>query len=477
MTLSVSLSNALSGLSAASRAADLVSSNIANALTPGYGPRAPALSARALGGVAVEGVQRDVDPVLVADRRQADAARAGAEAERGFLSRLERLIGGPDDPGALSARVAEFEAALTSAAGDPASPQRLEASVMAAERLASGLRDAAEGVQAMRAEADGDIAGMVDRVNAGLARVQDLNSTIVANDARGRDTAGLLDRRQQAIDDLAELVPLREVARPGGAVALYTAGGAALLDGTAAEIGFDPSPIVTATLRAETGGLSGLTIDGRTPGPGAFDGGALESRFALRDDLAVSAQTGLDALARDLVARFGDDLPDASRAPGAPGLFTDAGAAFAPGAETGLAGRITVNDAVRPEAGGAAWRLRDGLGAADPGSAGDGSLLGAMRDALAERRAPVSDGFGPTPRGVGALAADLSAQVATRGQAAEARQSHAAARHSELVEAERSAGVDTDQEVQSLLLIEQTYGANARMIRAIDEMMDTLTRL
>ncbi|MFP4404809.1 flagellar basal body rod C-terminal domain-containing protein [Rhodosalinus sp.] len=31
--------------------------------------------------------------------------------------------------------------------------------------------------------------------------------------------------------------------------------------------------------------------------------------------------------------------------------------------------------------------------------------------------------------------------------------------------------------MQSLLVIEQLYGANARMIRTIDEMMDTLVRL
>ena len=39
MTLSGSLSSALSGLNAASRAAEIVSTNIANAMTEGYGRR------------------------------------------------------------------------------------------------------------------------------------------------------------------------------------------------------------------------------------------------------------------------------------------------------------------------------------------------------------------------------------------------------------------------------------------------------
>ncbi|RBI84645.1 flagellar hook-associated protein FlgK [Rhodosalinus halophilus] len=480
MSLSASLSNALSGLSAASRAAELVSSNISNALTPGYGPRSLQLSARAegaAGGVRVDGVMRDVDPVLISDRRRADAALGRATAEADYLARLENVLGTPDDPGALSARVAELETALLAAAGEPAAPQRLDAAVMAAERLASGLRNASSEVQAMRVEADTDIGRMVERMNAALARVHDLNSAVVAAGVRGEDTSGLLDQRQRAIDDLAELVPLRELARPGGAVALYTQGGATLLDGSPVEIGFARSGVITANMTAADGDLSGLTVDGRPVPVDRFAGGRLESRFLVRDDLAVSAQAGLDALARELIARFEDGLPDPTLAPGAPGLFTDAGAAFAAGAETGLAGRVEVNDAVRPETGGASWRLRDGLGAATPGPAGDGALLTAMQTAVAEARPPVAGGFGSVPRGVAALAADLAAQVSTRLVDAEARQSHAAAQHTEIALAERRLGVDTDSEMQRLMVIEQLYGANARMIRAIDEMMDTLTRL
>jgi flagellar hook-associated protein 1 FlgK len=100
-----------------------------------------------------------------------------------------------------------------------------------------------------------------------------------------------------------------------------------------------------------------------------------------------------------------------------------------------------------------------------------------MRLTLAEARAPASGGFGPAPRGLAALAADLAGQAAGRLQDAEARQSHAAARHAQFTASEARRGVDTDAEMQNLLIIEQLYGANARMVRAIDEMMDTLVRL
>jgi flagellar hook-associated protein 1 FlgK len=38
-------------------------------------------------------------------------------------------------------------------------------------------------------------------------------------------------------------------------------------------------------------------------------------------------------------------------------------------------------------------------------------------------------------------------------------------------------GVDTDAELQTLIVLERIYGANARMLRAIDEMLDQLMRI
>ena len=44
-----------------------------------------------------------------------------------------------------------------------------------------------------------------------------------------------------------------------------------------------------------------------------------------------------------------------------------------------------------------------------------------------------------------------------------------------LVEAQN--GIDTDQEMQELLLIEKNYAANAKVIQAVADMIDTLIRL
>ena len=97
MSLTGSLSNALSGLTAAASAAEVVSANVSNALTEGYGRRSVEVSAHSLGGngagVTVNGVYRSVDQQTIAERRLADASVGAYSTQSTFLQNLENAIG------------------------------------------------------------------------------------------------------------------------------------------------------------------------------------------------------------------------------------------------------------------------------------------------------------------------------------------------------------------------------------------------
>jgi len=226
-------------------------------------------------------------------------------------------------------------------------------------------------------------------VNTSLSKIAKLNRQIQIFSASGRETASLVDQREQLIDRVASIVPIREHARSDGVVELTTAQGLSLVDTRAREIGFTPTPIITAPMRYDGGGgaLSGLTLNGVdiTPGgPGsqAITGGALAGQFAVRDDIATEVSDRADALAADLIGRLAASGVDPTLAPGAPGLFTDNGGAYDPLTLTGLAGRIQLNAAVDPDAGGDPALIRDGLGAITPGPAVNGDLPRALLDAL-----------------------------------------------------------------------------------------------
>lgn len=485
MSITSALAGALSGLSATSRQAEILSSNVANATTPGYARRQVGLGSAVLAGsgqgVQVLGVTRDVDRHLLGERRIAQAGGGDRDIRAEFLKRLEQAFGTPDSTGSLAARLAAFDQALIDAAGRPESQARLGAIASSATFLASGLAAATNDIQAARATADRRIGEEVGKLNATLTQLHELNVELRSFTGAGRDVSALLDERQRLVDQISSIVPVREIPRDLNQIALFTVGGAPLLEGSPSQIGFSATHTITPEMTQALGGLSGITINGRpydTAGSASpILGGTLGALFSVRDDLAVSAQGKLDAVARDLVERFSAAGVDPTLAPGAPGLFTDAGLAFDPLNEVGLAGRLALNASADPARGGALFRLRDGLGAGVEGPPGNGTLLAALHSALTETRALSSTGFAAGARSFATLTGDLMSDISARRLSAQSDQSFAAAKLTALTDLEAQNGIDTDREMQELLVIEKNYAANARVIQAVADMIDTLIRL
>ncbi|WP_136646019.1 flagellar hook-associated protein FlgK [Tabrizicola sp. YIM 78059] len=485
MSITSALSSALSGLAATSRQAEILSSNVANAATPGYARREVNLRAAILGGsgqgVSIVGITRDVDRFLLGERRLAQAAGGDRDLRAQFLQRVEAAMGTADKPGSLAARVAAFDAALLEASARPESEARLLTVAATAESLVQGLAEATGEIQSARAAADRQIAEQVGRLNLALKQVRQLNVELQACGGAGRDISSLLDERQRLVDQIAAIVPVREIPRAQDQIALFTAGGVALLDGSAAVLGFTAVHTVTPEMSQALSGLSGISINGRqcdTAGPGSpILGGTLGALFAIRDELAVTAQARLDAFARDLAERFADSGLDPTLTPGAAGLFTDMGTPFLPANETGLAGRLKLNALVDPSRGGALFRLRDGIGATVEGPPGNGALLAALHDRLNAVRPLASPGFASGSRSLASLAADLISDASARRLSAQSEQTFASARLTALTDLEAQNGIDTDREMQTLLTIEKNYAANARVLQTLSEMIDRLLEL
>lgn len=481
MNLGTAFLIAGSGLAANGRATAVVSANIANALTEGYGRREAIMAQTFPGnvsGVTVASIARRVDMAAVGAARLAGAGAAGAGLLAAFAMRAEASLGQPGEPGALPTALSRLEVAFAEAAVRPDSDARLATVRTALAEVARSLGTATEDLQAARLEADRGIAADVQRLNDSLQAVARMDTKIIAMAARGEDTGALQDERQRVIDTIAGIIPLREIPRPDGRAALVTAGGLVLLDGRAATIGFTQTRTIAAGFSLAAGDLSGLSVDGTAVAmnapPGLMDGGALAARFAIRDIAAPAAQAALDTLARDLVERLADPGIDPSRLPAAPGLLTDAGLALDPVRTTGLAGRLTVNPLVDPDAGGALHRLRDGLGAAVSGPVGDGALLARAAGLMAAPRATAGDGLPAGTRSLQDLSADVLSRAATLRLAAEAQDSAAAAEAMALRGAVAANGVNTDAEMQRLLALEQAYAANARVLSVVDRLFAEL---
>lgn len=477
MSITSALLSATSGLGAVARGTEAVASNIANAATDGYARREVLTSARVhAGGVQIDGIARMVNSGILAESRIASAGSGHAARISAFHATAETAVGIPGDAASISDRLAAFEVALIDASARPDDEIRLAGIASSAADLVAAINRMGMAAQNARTEAQAAIVRDVGRLNSGLAEIARLNRAITVETATGRDPSALADLRQREIDSIAEIIPLREVARDNGQIALFTAGGAALLDGlNPARITLPASPAPQPGLSAAAGDLAYLTIDGRTLSAhqmGPYGGGTLAASFEIRDQLAPALQSQADRLASDLAARFGSAGPDPGLVPGDPGLFTVQGMAVQ-SPDPGLAQRLSLNAAIDPAQGGEVWRLRDGLNAPARGHVGNATLIEGMIAALHQPQAdPLDPGAPGLP--LGDRVATLTAAASTaRVRAGQVLAGHSA--HDQALQHSLAAdGVDTDRELERLLAFEQAYAANARVIKAADSMLDTI---
>ncbi|OWY13241.1 flagellar hook-associated protein FlgK [Thioclava sp. F34-6] len=484
MGISQTLSNALSGLTAASRMVEVVASNTANALTEGYARREVSLGAQMVGrqgaGVRVLSVDRIVNETLRSDLRLSDAATQNASLRYDFLSTFEARIGTPEDASSLSSKFAQFEASLVEAGSRPESEARLATVLDSARAVTDHLNALSAHLQDSRMTADRQIAAQVDTLNTALSQVDELNATILAGKAAGHDTNAIKDQRQTLVDQISSIVPIRQATRENDQIALFTTGGAVLLEGNPVEIGFISTGIITPDMTYVGGTLSGLTLNGNAVSideDGFLGGGSLGALFTIRDTLAPDQQIQIDALSRDLIERVSDPAIDPTLSGGTAGLFTDDGGPLDPLDETGLAGRIAINPLADPEQGGALSLLRDGLGAASPGPVSNAENLFALASAFTTPSAPSSGNFGSSRHSSAELFASFLSQVTSDRQRSEATQTYAKTRYDTLKEQALADGVDTDHEMQKLLQIEELYSANARVIQTADALIKQLLEI
>ncbi|MGY6534244.1 MAG: flagellar hook-associated protein FlgK [Pararhodobacter sp.] len=479
MNLGNAFDNAVSGLQASARGVGVTSSNIANALVEGYAPRRLTLAAQTGGGgVLVAGISRQADPMLAGLFRQATAEQAGTTPRAAFLNQIEQAFGLPGDSASLSGRVAAFEAAIIDAADRPDLEYRLGTVAQSARALVQQINGLERQLQEQRLQADRAIATEVEALNAGLEQVARLNAEIVKTRGAGAVMLDLVEERERVMASLSETVPIRVLTQSDGRVALFSATGHMLLEGTQpVRFGFVPSPSMTAGMHLDNGSLSGLTADGQPvsmAGGGPLAGGRLAAQFAIRDTDAPQIQAMLDGLAAELINRFQAPGTDPSLPPGSAGLFTDAGAPLGGPALTGLAGRLMLDAVGSTQGAGDLWRLRDGLGAAAPGSVGDPAQLLRWLDALEEPRAA---GPGLSARSFAEHVAHGVSDLSMVRQQAENLSRVSQARHDTLYSAMRAGGVDTDTELQTLLTLEKAYAANARVLQVTDDLLRRLMEI
>ena len=236
MTISATLSSALTGLNAAQQALGVIANNVANANTEGYSRKSLGQEALIVGGhgagVETGDVTRITDRFLTQEMRRQNSVVGQAEVVQRYQSLVQDAFGAPGENRDLASQLGALGAALEGFATSPEAGIFAREVVALADDLQATVGGFADQVQRLRGEADQEISQVIAAINADLQAIDDLNAEITRLSHVDRSNPELFDQRDLLVKSLAEKVEIGTYDREDGALAIYTAGGEALLDTT-----------------------------------------------------------------------------------------------------------------------------------------------------------------------------------------------------------------------------------------------------
>ena len=452
------LNVAVSGLLAQQRALNTVSHNLANASTPGYSRQrvdlaaalahpVPALNTAVGPGQIGTGVVAE-QHTRVRDRFADITVRTQAAlvgewgAMASGLRALDTLIDEPGETG-ITALLSRYWSSWQGLTTQPDSAASREAVRAAGVGLAEGLGDLRARLGQAVDEADARIGLQVDRVNELAAQVNQVNQRIAAIAATGQQPNDLRDLRDALVDELSGYASITVTAGADDKLSIAI-GAQVLLDGSTDTV----NPLAVDSAGAATVGGAGTTLAS----------GSLRGLVDLRDAV-VGGPSGyiaqLDTLAGALIASV-----NGLHAAGV-GMDGSTGAPFFTGTS---AADIAVSPAVRASVDAIAAA---GTAAGLPGDADTALAIAQLQFLVQPIGASTTtlDGFYQQ------IVARLGVDADRAYRMEQVQDGVLAAAHARR---DSVSGVNMDEEAADMVRFTKSYNAAARMVTAVDEMLETL---
>ena len=321
MGLSSALATAMSGLRANQAALSITSGNIANAQTPGYvtqnANQIELASGGAGTGVQVTGVNRELD-VFVQNQLRTETGGGGyADQTANILGQLQSVYGTPGGDGTLETAYNNFTSAIQALSTSSGGQTTQVTALAAAQSLAQQLNSTTQGIQALRTNVQQDIGTSVGQANTDMAQIAQINTQLQGLNPNDPSAATLEDQRDNAINDLSQLVDVRVTTSGANQVSIFTNSGIQLVGGPqASQFTFNSPGTLTATSLYNAdptkSGVGSLTI--QLPNGASMDvvannvisSGKIAADLTLRDTTLVQAQTQVDQLAATLSSSLSD---------------------------------------------------------------------------------------------------------------------------------------------------------------------------
>ena len=330
MSLSQALATAMSGLRTTQASLALLSSNVANAETPGYVRKTlnqvTGITGDYGSSVRINGVNRELDQYLQTQIRTEMSGAAYADIRVDLsLRNLQTVYGNPDETGTIENAFNTLTTAVQGLSTSPDSQSARIGVVNAAQSLAQQLNATTQGIQNLRANAETGINDSVITANNAMQQIALINNQLQNNGRTDASTASLLDQRDQYIDQLSQLMDIRVVTNSINQVTVFTNSGVQLVGTEAAKLSFNPQGTVTPNTLYNSdptkSNVGTITID--FPHGGSYDlvstnairSGKIAAYLELRDNTLVQAQAQVDQFAASMSSALSDKTTAGIAAP------------------------------------------------------------------------------------------------------------------------------------------------------------------
>ncbi len=481
--LSSALSSALSGLLVTSSQSALVSRNVTRANDQDYTRRDVGLTLNGDGTSRIGLYTRSADRNLQSRVLNSSSLFSNAQVTSEALKVLSSTIGDPQDETSVAASLYQLQQSLREFQNNPSSNTYASGAIATARSVASRINVAAEELASVRNEAHQGVEASVKNINSLLSELEPVDRAIRTGLTGTEIYLDSLDHRDRILKQLAEEVGLRVIQKSDGGTALYTDSGITLFDTIPRTVEMQTVGPLTPSVPGPAVYIDGVQVSG-TNSIMSIGHGKLAAQLTVRDDMALTYEAQLDETARSLISLFAErDQSATPSLPAATALFTYNGSPTVPPAATllpGLARSIKINTQFEENP----MLLRDG------GSNGTGYYYNTSGvSGFQQQLADLADAF-DAPMSFDSVArlgdqASLKAFAEMSANRLEAERSKASGifdeaqannlRWSEALLSKT--GVNLDEEMASLLSLEKSYQASAKVMTTIDQMFSVLVNI
>jgi flagellar hook-associated protein 1 len=440
------LSNAVSGLNAASSGMNVAGNNVANAAVKSYSRQTVYLATAdgPLNGVKVTRIERIVDGFLNDDIWRTSSDLSYYQSYSNYLGFMEQVLG--TDSLNLKSSVANINAALSAALVSPESQAYRQQVLSTAEAMVQDVTRLNDALVNNRKQLMAELNFASQSVNGVLAKIAELNGGIAKAQALGEPVSELMDAREAVVLQLSGLIEVSYLDQADGTISVSSMNGAPLVIGTRhAELSVSGTE-VSATFNQQI-----FSLDARV-------GGKIGGLLSVDADVLIPSMSQLGQLIADLSDAVNTGLSlgfDLQGLPGEPLFIYDMADPM---------GSFRLNPDMTTTKLAFTGGMDDGIGNWIPrGGIGDNANIHQLISLL--------DTSMP---GYEALIGDLamqSMQVQSSIRTSRTLNDNATAAR------DRLSGVNLDEEAANLMFYQKLYEANAKVISTADQMFKTLINM